>query len=92
MNKPQPRLIPNPLWCDRCEWRGYLVHDGEWEPYAVECPDCANQTTKIIDAVLRDVAELPDRTSPDEWPEALLVTADELRSILLHRLNSCTPT
>lgn len=35
-----------------------------------------------IDGVLRDVAELPDRNSPAEWPEAMLVTAQELRQIL----------
>jgi hypothetical protein len=34
------------------------------------------------DAVVQAVAELPDRTSPDDWPEAMLVTADELRAIL----------
>lgn len=36
----------------------------------------------LIDKVLADVAELPDRTSPDDWPDAMLVTADELRTIL----------
>lgn len=35
-----------------------------------------------IEDVIRQVAELPDRTSPDDWPEAMLVTADELRIIL----------
>jgi hypothetical protein len=46
----------------------------------------AKQRQEIIDGVVRDVAELPDRTSPDNWPDAMLVTADELRSILLARL------
>jgi hypothetical protein len=32
-----------------------------------------------IDAIVQSVAELPDRTSPVDWPEAMLVTADELR-------------
>lgn len=36
----------------------------------------------LINQIIRDVAELPDRTSPDDWPEALLVTATELRKIL----------
>lgn len=40
-----------------------------------------------IDLILRDVAELPDRTSPDDWPEALLVTAEELREILERHLS-----
>ncbi len=38
---------------------------------------------KIIVAVLTHVAELPDRTSPEDWPDAMLVTVDELRAILL---------
>lgn len=41
-----------------------------------------------IDGVLREVAELPDRTSPEDEPDMMLVTADELRSILL----AATPT
>lgn len=37
---------------------------------------------EMITRVVRRVAELPDRTSPDEWPEAMLVTADELQQIV----------
>ena len=36
-----------------------------------------------IDSVLRDVAELPDRNSPEDWPEAMLVTGAELRQIII---------
>ena len=36
-----------------------------------------------IDNVLRDVAELPDRNSPEDWPEAMLVTGAELRQIIV---------
>ena len=36
-----------------------------------------------IDSVLRDVAELPDRNSPEDWPEAMLVTGAELRQIIV---------
>lgn len=43
MTEKQPRMIPNPLWCDRCEGRGYLVADADWEPYAVQCRECANK-------------------------------------------------
>lgn len=39
-----------------------------------------------IDRVLQRVAELPDRTSPDDWPDAMLVTQDELRHILADEL------
>lgn len=43
MTVKQPRMIPNPLWCERCEGRGYLVADAEWEPYAVQCGDCKDR-------------------------------------------------
>lgn len=43
MSEKQPRMIPNPLYCDSCEGRGYLVADAEWEPYAIQCPDCADR-------------------------------------------------
>jgi hypothetical protein len=46
----------------------------------VKNPDSAQE--EIIDRIVQAVAELPDRTSPDDWPEAMLVTADELRSIV----------
>ena len=32
--------------------------------------------------ICREVAELPDRTSPDDNADFMLVTADELQSIL----------
>lgn len=39
----QPRMIRNPLWCDRCEGRGYLVADAEWDAYAVQCDKCKDR-------------------------------------------------
>lgn len=36
----------------------------------------------IADRVCLRVCELPDRTSPDDWPEALLVTSNELHAIV----------
>jgi hypothetical protein len=39
-----------------------------------------------IDSIIREVAELPDRNSPEGWPEAMIVTSDELRDILEDRL------
>lgn len=38
--------------------------------------------SELIERIIRDVAELPDRTSPPDWPDAMLVTCDELRSII----------
>lgn len=36
----------------------------------------------FLDLIVRDVQELPDRTSPDDQPEMMLVTTDELRRIV----------
>jgi hypothetical protein len=36
--------------------------------------------------VCQEVAELPDRSSPDDWPEAMLVTHEELRAIVVAAL------
>jgi hypothetical protein len=35
-----------------------------------------------IDDVIRDLSELPDRNSPDDFPEALIVTGDEIREAI----------
>jgi hypothetical protein len=40
MSEPQPRTIPNPLWCEACQGRGYVVGDAEWEPFAMQCLFC----------------------------------------------------
>jgi len=44
----------------------------------------------LVREIILNVAELPDRTSPDDWPEAMLVTADELETIVLAALRSTT--
>lgn len=41
---------------------------------------------KISDEIVREVAELPDRTSPDHAPDMMLVSAEELRAIVLAAL------
>lgn len=46
----------------------------------------SSATNKFITDVCRDVAELPDRTSPADNPDMMLVTADELEQILRKRL------
>ena len=43
-------------------------------------------------AVCRDVAELPDRNSPEDWPEAMLVTANELEEIILSKFVRLNPS
>lgn len=42
----------------------------------------------LAEQIVREVAELPDRTSPDDWPEAMLVTGDELLAIVVAALAS----
>ncbi len=42
----------------------------------------------LIDAIIREIAELPDRTSPRAYPGVMLVTAEELRAILTAHLNT----
>ncbi len=36
----------------------------------------------VVDGIVLAIAELPDRNSPEDWPEAMLVTADELTRIV----------
>lgn len=40
----------------------------------------------LADRVCLRVCELPDRTSPDDWPEACLVTSEELHAIITDEL------
>lgn len=42
----------------------------------------------MIRSVIKRVAELPDRNSPDDWPEAMLVTGDELAEIVADEVRS----
>lgn len=41
---------------------------------------------KFVAGIVRDVAELPDRTSPADQPEMMLVTQDELSEIIRRAL------
>lgn len=41
---------------------------------------------EVIDLIVRDVAEIPDRNSPEGQPEMMLVTDAELRAIIEKRL------
>lgn len=42
---------------------------------------------QFVNGVLRDVAELPDRNSPEDEPDMMMVTAEELKVILCNRLS-----
>ena len=41
-----------------------------------------------VPAILNRVAELPDRSSPEDWPEAMLVTEEELGEVLVNEIAS----
>lgn len=38
--------------------------------------------TEWIDRVIREIAEMDDRSSPPDWPEAMLITPTEIREII----------
>jgi len=52
---------------------------------AAPAPDAGWQEG-VADKIVLDVGELPDRTSPEDWPDAMLVTGEELRAIVLGAL------
>lgn len=43
---------------------------------------------ELATEVMEWLCELPDRTSPEEYPDMMLVTADEVTSFILARLHS----
>ena len=45
-------------------------------------PPTPSGNSALVAKIVRDVAELPDRNSPEDWPEAMLVTGDELSDIV----------
>lgn len=51
------------------------------ETRLTRCPD------EIAVHVAQRVAELPNRTSPDDWPEAMIVTSAELQFIVTDVIN-----
>lgn len=61
-------------------------------PGAALCAACRRDASKRIpleklaDRVVLAVAELPDRNSPEGWPEAMIVTGDELRMLIVEAL------
>lgn len=51
-------------------------------PPSQQAREPSEDAKDAINDIIRDVAELPDRSSPPGWPEAMCVMADELRVIL----------
>jgi hypothetical protein len=54
---------------------------------SVSSPERDKELAFLIQAIVRDVAELEDRNSPNNWPEAMIVTDKELWAILENRLS-----
>lgn len=46
-----------------------------------------NLVERLVADIIRDVVELPDRDSPDDWPDAMLVTSEELGLIVQRNLS-----
>ena len=55
-------------------------------------PDTGNQICSVADEIVQAVSELPDRSSPDDWPEAMIVTSDELRDIVIRSYDASKDT
>ena len=65
---PQAAKLRNRLWQLAALERGLAT-----------AADPAKISAKIVQAV----SELPDRSSPPDWPDAMLVTAPELTAIIM---------
>jgi hypothetical protein len=68
-------------------WNTRLSHASH-EPASVMREEAAKVEpwSDVVREIVQDVAELPDRTSPDDWPDAMLVTGDELFDIVHSRI------
>lgn len=52
--------------------------------------ELAHDLAPVIDEIIRAVAELPNRTSPEDNPDMMLVTVEELWDILTSRLDAAS--
>ncbi|WP_295537900.1 ASCH/PUA domain-containing protein [uncultured Pseudacidovorax sp.] len=77
------RTDPIRICCDACEGTGFTPVE---QPAASTVP-----ATDIGARICRAVAELPDRNSPEDWPEAMLVTHDELLAIVVAEMQDAAP-
>lgn len=65
---PQAAKLRNHLWQQTREERGQAT---------------SLNAARVAAEIVQAVAELPDRSSPPDWPEAMLVTASELTAIIM---------
>lgn len=52
------------------------------QPAPTSSPAPEDQVERAIEQIVCEVAELPDRTSPEDAPDVMLVTAEELAGIV----------
>lgn len=75
----------DPSPCPRC---GATVSGNDQVRGVCQAPEINAAWKRVqISDIVREVAELPDRTSPDDQPEMMLVTAAELTAILAGHLS-----
>lgn len=73
------------------ELPGTKLREGVTDILARKHIAAARVSPGVIEEIIRDVAELPDRDSPKDWPEAMLVTSEELQLILERNLEPAPP-
>jgi hypothetical protein len=77
---------------DVANFCAFLAARGEGIEAGVQAePVASRAASEIATAVCQRVAELDDRSSPADWPEAMLVTAEELQTILIEELAATSP-
>lgn len=65
--------------------RGELVAK-KWPTKRPSAGTPAQAAKRLADAIIREVCELPNRTSPEDQPDALTVTWQELHAIIIGEL------
>lgn len=85
---PDGRLTVTPFFFqnekgeDSGPFVGGSVTLGAGDCYTEMPSEKTDNVETLIETVIRNVAELPDRTSPENQPDMMLVSAEELRVIL----------
>lgn len=77
--------------CDKCHYLGPACTNIAWAIRHHNAERDERAAKYAADMIVREVAELPDRTSPDDAPDMMLVKAEELRLIVEHHFPKPTP-
>jgi len=88
--------IPLVRWADHertCRKIAALAASPQPQPVQAQPSEAATAESQVLtfsdvaSRVCRAVAELPDRNSPEGWPDAMLVTQSELHGIMMDALD-----